>query len=210
MSMFLLNIREDRRRPAIFCVTIAVFIFSIFFTGLATPVHAAEAVVPSFGAGKVAVRLYTDYFCPPCRAMEPKIEPIIAELVRRNIINLIFVDTPLYKASPLYARYFMYVMNEKKDLDNAVAARSVLIGAAVERVTDELKLEEYLKGKGIRFKPFDTKATFDVMSNYLKSDKITVTPSCIIVEDGKTTRYKGGVDILAALEGLRQPTGKSP
>ncbi|HEY3278604.1 MAG TPA: thioredoxin domain-containing protein [Syntrophorhabdaceae bacterium] len=210
MVMFLLNIRKDRLKPALLSGVIALALFSFFFKGSATPVYAAETLVPSFGSGKVMVRLYTDYFCPPCRGAEPKIEPLIAELVKKNIINLTFVDTPLYKASPLYGRYFVYILNEKKDLDLALKARSVLMDAAREDIGDQSKLEEYLTNKGIKFTPFDAKQTFNVINGYLKEDKIISTPSCVVVQDGKAAKYTGGTDIVNALEGLKQAAKKKP
>lgn len=204
MIMFLLNIRKALLKTAIISAAMILILFAIFFKGSATPVYAAETVLPSFGIGTIKVRLYTDYFCPPCRAMEPKIEPIITELVHKNIINLTFIDTPIYKHSALFARYFLYILNEKKDFELALLARAVLIGASLEKITDAPKMEEYLKGKGIKFKAFDTKPTVDIFNSYLKNDKINATPTCVIERDGKTEKVLGGPEIIAALERVKQ------
>lgn len=204
MIMFLLNIRKAFLRTAVISAALTLILFSIFFKGSATPVYAAEILVPSFGTGAAKVRIYTDYFCSPCRAMEPKVEPILEELVKKNAINLTFIDTPIYKYSALYARYFLYIMNEKKDFGYALLARSVLIGAVLEKITDQAKLEEYLNNKMIKFKLFETKPTFDLLNNYLKNDKINATPTCVIEKDGKTEKVMGGPEIIAALERLKQ------
>jgi protein-disulfide isomerase len=206
--MFFLNIRKTEAKSVILCAAISLVLFALFFRGSATPAYASETVTPSFGSGKISVRLYTDYFCPPCRAMEPRIEPLLSELLKKNIINLTFVDTPIYKPSPLYARYFLYILNEKKDLETALHARSVLIGAAVENISDQVKLEEYLKNSGIKVKPFDPKPVFDILSNYLKNDKISSTPTCVVEQGGKTDKYTGGQDIVSALERLKQESQK--
>jgi len=189
---------------ALFHAVAVLALIGIFFGIFASPSSAADALVPSFGMGKINVRLYTDYFCSPCRAMEPNVEPIISELVKKNNINVTFVDTPFTKASVLYARHFLYIMNEKKDFELAILARSVLIGAAVEKISEETKLEEYLRNKGLKFKSFDVKPTFNVLNGYLKEDKIQSTPTCIIDQDGKIERYSGGSDIIKALENLKQ------
>jgi hypothetical protein len=101
-------------------------------------------------------------------------------------------------------------MNEKKDLELALLARSVLIGASLEKINDHAKLEEYLKDKGIKFKPFDVKPTFDTLNGYLKDDKIRATPTCVIDNGGKVDQYTGEQDITGALKRLKQTTPKNP
>jgi thiol:disulfide interchange protein DsbA len=210
MGLLFLHIRKTKAKHTIPYATAIIVFFSLFLSVYAASASTAETLVPSFGMGKINVRLYTDYFCSPCRAMEPNVEPIISELVRKNIINATFVDTPLSKTSMLYARHFLYIMNEKKDFDHALLARSVLIGASLEKITEEIKLEEYLRDKGIKSKPFDIKPVFNFLNNYLKEDKIQSTPTCVIDRDGKTEKYTGGPDIVNALENLKQGIPKKP
>lgn len=182
---------------AAFCAFIAIFIFAPC-TG-----HSAETPIPSFGEGKVKVRLYTDYFCPPCREMEAGLEPVIGELVRSKIVNLIFADTPFYKHSALYARYFLYAVNEKKELEYALFVRRALIEAAKNRVDSAERMEAALKEKGIKLKPFDPKQVFTALTNHLKEDQIDATPSCIVEKDGKKNKYVGAGDIISALNQLK-------
>jgi thiol-disulfide isomerase/thioredoxin len=202
--LFVLNIPKTKIKKAILSATVALILFAFFFNGSVTPAYAEETLVPSFGTGKIQVRLYTDYFCNPCRAMEPTIEPVLEDLVKKNIINLTLVDTPLSKATPLYARYFLYSINGKNTLGNAFQGRSVLIEASIEKIMEPSQLEEYLKKKGIKFKPFDVKPTFNLLNDLINGDKIKSTPTCVIVQDGKTDRYTGKANIIAALERLKQ------
>ncbi|MCX8022021.1 MAG: thioredoxin domain-containing protein [Syntrophorhabdaceae bacterium] len=208
MVMFFLNIKRTFVGLSILSGTISLILFAIFFKGTATPLYASDTLVPSFGTGQVKVRLYTDYFCPPCRAMEPKAEPLILDLIKKNIITITFVDTPIYKTSPLYARYFLYILNEKKDIETAFFARHALIGASLEKIGEQQKLEEYLKNKGIKFKPFDVKPTFDLLNTYLKTDKVNSTPTCIIENEGKTERYTGSQEIIGGLEKIKKEQSK--
>ncbi len=134
-------------------------------------------------------------------------EPLLTELMRRNAVSLTMVNTPLTRASRTYARYFLYILNEKKEFDHAMAARSALFSASLEDITDEVKLEEYLRRKGIGFKPFDAKPSFDIMTDYLKTDRVTSTPTCILVEGGLVTKLRGDADIVKALERLRREAG---
>jgi thiol-disulfide isomerase/thioredoxin len=202
--LFALNVRKVTIKKAFLTATSALILFAFFFNGSVTPAYAEETRVPSFGTGKIKVRLYTDYFCNPCRAMEAKIEPILLDLVKKNSINLTFVDTPLSKATPLYARYFLYILNEKNTLENAFLGRSVLIEASRENLIDPSQLEEYLKKRGTKFKPFEVKPTFSLLNNFINGDKIKSTPTCVIVQDGKTEMYTGKTNITEALERLKQ------
>lgn len=166
--------------------------------------------MPSIGNGKIKVRLYADYFCGPCRAAEPKVEPLLTDLVKRHIITVTFIDAPFHPYSALYTKYFLFIYRERKDLDHILKARNVLFEASQGRpkegmkaVTDALGLEEFLGKNGIRFKPFDVTPVFQVFDEYLREDKISETPTCVIINGGKREAFKGGVNIVNALTGLK-------
>ncbi len=208
--LFLLNIDRNRKKLSVISMGLALILFSIFFEGSVTPSYAGEVLVPTFGEGKVKVRLYTDYFCPPCRAMEQDLEPVIIELIKNKVINITFADTPFYKSSSLYVRYFLYAIQEKKDFTHALKVRNTLIEAAKTNIEDKEKLEAFLREKGITFKPFDPKPAFDILSGYMKEDQIKATPTCVIEMDGNKNTYVGGTDIINALKGLKQEQPKKP
>ncbi len=169
----------------------------------AASVRAQAVLIPSFGQGKITVRMYTDYFCGPCRAAEPRIEPVLADLVKRNIINLTFVDTPVHRQTALYANYFLYILNKGKDFDYVLRARAVLFEAASNKIADADKLEELLKKKGIGFKPFDLKPTLATMNRCITDDAIKGTPTCIIDNGTQKQAFSGGDNIVRALELLK-------
>jgi thiol:disulfide interchange protein DsbA len=157
----------------------------------------------SFGNGPMKVRLYADYFCGPCGSLEPKLENVINDLVKRNIINITFVDTPFHTYSPLYVRYFLYILNERKDLKHALFARNMLFEAAKSKVIEKEGLEAFLHKKGIRMKPFDVKPIFTILQGYLKEDKINSTPTCVVYSGEKKEIFNGAADIIKALGSLR-------
>ncbi|HOV90218.1 MAG TPA: thioredoxin domain-containing protein [Syntrophorhabdaceae bacterium] len=203
LVIFLLNFNIEKKKIMILFAILSIIFFSIFFNATVTPLYAQDLNFPEFGNGPIKVRLYTDYFCPPCRAMEPKIEPVLTELINKNIITLTFIDAPFSSISAMYARYFLFIIHEKKDIENAFLARSVLIGAALKNIKEQEGLEAYLHEKRVRFKPFDTKPVFNVMNSYLKSDRIKATPTCIIDNHGKKQEYVGEVEILKALKNIK-------
>lgn len=157
---------------------------------------------PSYGNGKVIVRVYTDYFCPPCRAAEPELEPLLIDLVKSKKITVIFVDTPIYKDSQVYAKYFLYAINKTNDFEYAIKVRSALFDAATNKTSKD-SLEEFLKAKGIAFTSFDATSVLKRLNALLQEDKVDATPSCVIVKDGKSEKKVGGGEILKAIKAIQ-------
>lgn len=202
LLLFLLNFEKSKKIFISASLVLGFILFSFFFKGFATPAYAEDIVIPSFGCGEIQVRLYTDYFCNPCRALEPKIEPLIIELVEKGMITITFIDTPIHPQTPLYAQYFLYILKENKEFEHALHARSVLFEAAKEKIKEREKLEAFIKKNGLSFKPFDPAATLKIFSDSIKKDKIKATPTCFIYKDGKRETFEGR-DIESALEKLK-------
>lgn len=162
---------------------------------------------PSYGSGPVEVRLYTDYFCPPCRAMEPAAEPILIELLKKNAIRLILVDVPFNQHTPLYARNFLFALKENNDLEHAFRVRNILLEASTQKdVTTQERIEALFREKGVPvsvfFSVFDAKPSFDRYNALVKEDKINATPTCVVIKNGQKKAFVGGPDIINALKGL--------
>jgi hypothetical protein len=178
-------------------------IFVLFLFAIAGAVSAQEMSLLTFGKGKIQVRLYTDYFCGPCSNLEPKIEYLLTDLIRRDIIAITFVDVPFHKYSSFYAKYFLYILNEKKEISHILKARATLFEAARNSIYDQDNLETFLQKKGFSFKTFDTKPVFNILQHYLQEDQINSTPTCVIL-DGKRREIVSGSDNIAkALEKLK-------
>jgi uncharacterized membrane protein len=191
-----LAVNFDRNRKALTALAAAagLVFFLLFFSGSATPLYAAEPVTTAFGRGAIEVRVYTDYFCGPCRDEEKEVISHITELVDKNLIRVIFIDTG----------YFLAALNAKGDFRQAVAARGALFEAAVKRIEGKEAMEAFLKTKGLDIRPFDTAPVFKIFANYLKEDKINSTPTCVIIgPQGKQTLI-GKEEITKGLRGLRK------
>jgi thiol:disulfide interchange protein DsbA len=158
---------------------------------------------PEYGKGPIQVRLYTDYFCPPCRAMEPSVEPLLFDLLKRKVITLTLVDLPLSRVSALYAKYFLYALKVKNDRDHAFHVRNVLIAATSDRqMTTEARIAELFKSKGIPHTVFEASPALNRYNALIREDKVQATPTCVIIRDGKKETFLGGTDIIAALKRL--------
>lgn len=200
--LFLFNFERSKKIIITVSLVIGFILFSLFFEGSVTPVYAEDMPLTSFGNGRIKVRIYTDYFCNPCRAIEPELEPLIRSLMKKRRITVIFVDTPVHSHSPLYAKYFLYALNENKNFNSALHVRSVLFEAAKQDISDNGKLDDFLRQKGIKVKSFDTKTAFAALSGYIREDAVNATPTCVIYDDGKKEKFTGP-DIIKALESLK-------
>ena len=201
---FAVNFERNRKTIAALVAAAGLLFFLLFFSGSATPVYAAEPVMPAFGRGAIEVRLYTDYFCDPCRAEEEEVISMITELTGKNSIRIVFIDTPIHPETVLYAGYFLAALNAKNDFRQAVAARGALFEAAGKKIHGKEALEAFLKMKGLDIRPFDTAPVFNIFGNYLKEDRINSTPTCVIIGPKGKQTLVGKEEIAKGLRGLRK------
>jgi hypothetical protein len=187
-------------------LSVCLFFGFFFFAhhAFASQASLVEALkLPSFGGGPVQVRLYTDYFCGPCSRTEPKIEQLLLDLVKKKAVTLIFVDTPVHAGTPLYAKYFLYILNSKRTLEHALQSRAALFEAAKNKIEEADKLEEFLRAKGIRFQVMEHSAVFAAFSSLINEDAIKSTPTCVVIKDGKKSLHNGEIEIVNALQQLK-------
>ena len=186
----------------------AVGVFSLLLVWLSAAgsgwAEERNQTFPSFGSGAVEVRLYTDYFCPPCRAMEPGVEPILKDLLKKNAIRLTLADVPLSRLTPLFARNFLYALRENNGAEHALLVRSILMEASTNKeIATQERIEALFKGKGIAFVVWDPKFAFDRYNKLLQEDKINATPTCVIIKNGQKKAFVGADDIINALKALQ-------
>jgi hypothetical protein len=68
--------------PLLFFSVLGYIAILLTFSGSVTPAYGQEAVrsVPSLGKGKYEIVMFADYFCPPCRKIDTKAEPLFKKL----------------------------------------------------------------------------------------------------------------------------------
>ncbi len=190
-------------------LTVAILIAMTFTapgawsSGSAAGAQSSDMFLLAFGRGKVEAKLYSDYFCGACKALEPNIEYLVTDLVKRNVLTITFVDVPMHKHSAMYARYFLYILNTKKEIGHALKARAALFEAAQQNITDKDKLEAFLNSKGFKLKPFDAKPVFTILQGYIRADTINATPTCVTVRNDKKDFHQGVGNITKMLDGLK-------
>jgi hypothetical protein len=142
--------------------------------------------------------------------MEPGIEPILLDLVKDGTIHLTFIDVPTSQYTALYARHFLYTLGEKSDIESVLHARRALFEAAERKVVDKNQLVGLLAEKGIGLKPIDPAPAYNLWNRLLQEDQIRSTPSCVILHGDLKETHRGALEVIKALEILRDNSGKTP
>lgn len=209
LAMLALAMSSVKLKHMAWSAVAGLALMSLLFTGAPQlPLYADETPMPvsgfkpAYGDGTTEVRLFTDYFCGPCHATEPKALPLIEKLVTDGKIRVVFVDTPLHEQSMPYAMLFVYAVSAKNDFQAALAARGALFRAARSGVKDNRDLVKRMVDEGIPLSTVDTRNVFEANSGYLKEDGIDSTPSMVVIRNGEHKKYHGSKAILKALDEL--------
>lgn len=102
-----LPIFRIHKLPLLFVGILGYFIVLFTFSGSVLPAYGQNttSTFPSPDRGTCEVILFTDYFCPPCRVIDAKAEPVIKELLAQGNVKITYVDVPVSRATPTYAKY---------------------------------------------------------------------------------------------------------
>jgi len=199
--------------PLLFVSILGYLTILLTFSGSVTPAYAQDSAgaIPSLGKGKYEIVLFADYFCPPCKRIDTKAEPVLKELLASGKVKVTFVDVPFSKATPIYAKYYLYAANANGSANNILHVRRLLFEAAqVQRIQTEDALVSYLKEQKIFWKVLAEKSIFTLMSARIKENQVTSTPTCIIKYSAKDVKkYVGDDEIWDGLTKLKIHLGIS-
>lgn len=200
--------------PLLFFSVLGYLAILLTFSGSVTPAYGQEksSAIPSLGRGAYEIILFADYFCPPCKRIDTKAEPLIKELLASGKVKVTFVDVPFSRVTPIYARYYLYAVNANGGASSVLHIRKVLFEAAqVKRIQTEDVLVAYLKEQKIFWKVLDEKSIFALMSARIKENEVTNTPTCVIKYSGKDVKkYIGDDEIWDGLTKLQEHLGVTP
>jgi uncharacterized membrane protein len=202
-AMFLVVARNLRKWSVILLVVLGALFASFTFSGSVTPSYAGDIRYPDFGNEKAGLEIivYSDYFCPACGKADDEINNALRKLKDKARIR--FVDVPLHAGSLEYAEVFLYAWFESGNkLESALKVREILFEAAKTK-TDQYGIIKLLAAKGISFKTDKDRAR-DIFRGFynplMQMDKISSTPSVVVVKGKSRKTYVGGAEILKALK----------
>lgn len=162
-------------------------------------------MIPFFGSGHYKILIFSDYFCPHCKVIDEKAEPLLEELSATGKVKITFIDVPFNRATPMYAKYYLYAVTADPSISYALRVRKALFRAALEKgIRDEGALAAHLVKNKITWKAMNEKSVFPLMSAAVKEQKITHTPTCMIrYSAADVKRYVGDREIWDGLNQLK-------
>jgi thiol:disulfide interchange protein DsbA len=182
-------LRTDRR---VLLALLAGFLMMISVLGGGSePVHAADQILPVFGKSEKEIRVYTDYFCPPCQTMEDELAAHLLQL--QGSMRVVFVDLPINGSlSLLYIDRFLRILPRAKTLSDCLALRRVLFEAAKKGIKNPDELDRFLAGKGYVPGEFDKEPVFRLWTDMIQEDRPGGTPT-VVFRDGEKFRKASGI-----------------
>lgn len=159
----------------------------------------------------VNVYVFTDWLCPVCKMIEPRIEEMSPKIMQEAKLH--FIDIPLHDTSHLFVRYNVsFLVNNKNEY---LKTRHVL-----DKLTDITKnpkddqLLDLLKEQNITFKPLDSKQIEEATAYFIrmaKEMKVKATPTIVVFnsQTKKTQVLRGPSEIteenvLKAIESVKK------
>jgi len=195
-----------------FSASVVLFCLLVFIGSVSPAAGADNETIPSYGRGPREVLIFSDYFCPPCRVLEPKLEPVLDALYKQGNVKIRFVDTPMHKETPLFAKFYLYAAKATPDYRSAVRARQVLFAlAGKENVfwMDE-RIEEAFRKEKVAYTPFDFRTAQPELNRLIREHRVDSTPTCVIkYSDSDTRKYVGEMEILKELAAIRPAAKKA-
>jgi hypothetical protein len=201
--LFIMNLNKRKLIITLLSVILGFAVLLAFFQSIPLKIETKGQTLPSFGRGDVKVRIYTDYFCGPCREVEPAAETMLYKLVRIDRINLTFIDVPIHHYTPIYTAFYLSLAQREKGLDRVLLIREALFRAAEKGIEQEKTLGDYLDSQSFDVKNVDVKKNAAEAAGYLQEDEVTGTPTLVIVQGKKKIKYFGREEVLKGLQTLK-------
>lgn len=204
LALFSLQFHRSHLKMVLLGLPLGFLLLLLAFVAAPLPSYGADVYkLPQFGTGPVEVRLYTDYFCAPCSSMEAEVEKKLIDLVEQGRAQVVFVDVPLHAPTPVYARYFLSLLQSDTTFREALEYRRLFFKAAGLGLETEEKLDSWLKLRGIAVSKIEGPGIFALYDSLLAEDRIRSTPSLVVVQEGGRRQVVSGTGaVLKEIEAL--------
>ncbi|MCX5854860.1 MAG: thioredoxin domain-containing protein [Deltaproteobacteria bacterium] len=199
-----------QKLPLLVVALLGYLVILFTFSGSVTPAYGQEGPrIPSLGKGTYEVLFFSDYFCPPCQILDTNLDPVLKELLAYGNVKITFIDVPFSKATPLYAKYYLYAVQAGADAPEVLRIRRTLFHAAQEKnIQSKELLVNYLKEQKISWKEYDEKTVLQMLNMMIKQNKINATPTCVIrYSPSDAKKYVGTDEIWDGLNKLKAQIG---
>lgn len=181
---------------------ILIIVLWVLLAPIPGPATEVSESIFSHGSGPIEVFIFTDYFCPPCQAVEPYLEKALAKLNRLGV-KVTFVDKPIHKSTLLYSRYFLYAAKTADGFPEILHIRRVLFDIAKTKVVDsESELFHKLKANNIKLSLINVKPIFDQWVELIQHFGVRSTPTCIVKRPGQKIMIYNGTQKIPEGIGL--------
>lgn len=203
VALFLLQFKRSRLKTLLLALPLGFLLLLLSFAAAPLPGFGAEpAEVPGFGSGPVEVRLYTDYFCEPCRGMEGELEQKLIALVEQEKARILFLDVPLHAPTPLYAGFFLAMVKPEMDIREVLKCRALLFEAARQNLTTPQELKDFMAGEGFVPDGGDYDRVLSRYNGYFEEDRIRSTPTLVVETREGSEKLIGAGEVLEGMDRL--------
>ncbi len=206
IAMAAVNFCRTRIRALLLAVPLGFIMLWLSFAAAPVISYGAATIpsLPVFGNGPAEVRLYTDYFCGPCSRIEPELEDNLVALVESGKARVVFVDVPLHRHSPLYATYFLAMLQTDGNIQQAISDRNLLFAAARQKLNTPESLAQFLNNAGREVAMVTTQADFSFHNQMLTEDQVRTTPTLVIRKKENSVTFKGTSKVIEGIDQLIQ------
>jgi uncharacterized membrane protein len=147
---------------------------------------------PIFGNRDSSIEVYviSDWFCPSCKELEPKIEAILPRVLEKA--SVIFVDRNIHPESMNYMPYNLSFMLKEKE--KYFALRKVLLKMTADTKTPTPdQVQAAINSLGVKYKPLnfsDIDSGHRFFQGIAKTFQVDSTPTVVIANKRKVKAKK--------------------
>jgi hypothetical protein len=187
----------------------------VSFLGLGNPASTHADTLP-MALGKldseIEVYVFTDWFCPSCRQVEPDLEKAYPDIMKRA--KLLFVDFPVHPESMNFIPYNLSFLVREK-------AKYLEVRKALMRLAERTKeptpedVQKAVAPLGVSYRPLnysDVNAGVQYFQSLVRAFRVEGTPAMVVYHrKNRSTRLLSGVkdlsypNVLMAVSGVAPP-----